>query len=115
MVDSVLVPEGQKNLEELVVEPLAQLRKAHSRQPQFPRSSRVLRRPTYALSPSQARDPKLRCRCPRKSEKRTSFHLSVLLSVLNETSLISWPDERAFSYRPPLPRHESLSVRSPWA
>ncbi len=37
VVDSVLVPEGQKNLEELVVKPLAQFRQAHARQPQFRR------------------------------------------------------------------------------
>ena len=81
VVDSVLFPEGQKNLEKLVMKSLAQLRKGHARQPHFRRRCRSDGRSTYNRGSACSREPEMQSRCSRQSEKRTSFHLSVLLSL----------------------------------
>src|ERR1035437_2064589 len=74
VVDSVLVPKGQKNLEKLAMQPLAQFRETHAAQPQL--RCLLPARFTCALSASGPRDRELHCRCSGQSEKHTSFHRS---------------------------------------
>ena len=60
---------------------IAQMRGLDVLEAEVPGCGRIPWRPAYVLSPSQSRYPKSHGRCSRHSEKRTSFHLSILLSL----------------------------------
>src|ERR1035438_4293015 len=88
VVESVLIPEREKNLKELVVKPLTQLRKTHACQPH------LRRRPGHGgsvggLSMAVAGDTELKRSRSNQFNECTSFHFSDLLSVFSSQESVS--------------------------